>query len=114
MNLRAQRFGPEEFLLKEERKKFCFGNRESQRATSLVDTTQFLNGQKITLGLHAIDAPGSPGVPVLLSVRTLRKLGAIVDMDTSTMCLKNASELWILLNRSSNEHLLLDLTCDWY
>ena len=111
MNLRAQRFGPEEFVVKEERKKFRFGNGESQRATSLVEIPQFLNGQKIALGLHAIDAPG---VPVLLSVRTLRKLGAIIDMDTNMMCLKNVSELWIPLKRSSNEHLLLDLTCDWY
>ena len=109
--LRAKKFGPEDIQVREQRKKFRFGNGESQRATSFVEIPQILDGQQISLGLHAIDAPG---VPVLLSVRTLRKLGAVIDMATNTMHLKNVSDRPIQLKRSSNEHLLLDLTSDWY
>ncbi|CAK9114315.1 Retrovirus-related Pol polyprotein from transposon TNT 1-94 [Durusdinium trenchii] len=111
MALRAKKFGPEDIQVREQRKKFRFGNGESQRATSFVEIPQILDGQQISLGLHAIDAPG---VPVLLSVRTLRKLGAVIDMATNTMHLKNVSDRPIQLKRSSNEHLLLDLTSDWY
>ena len=111
MNLRLIKFGEEEVVVKEETKKFKFGNGGTQRAASFVELPQVIGGTKVALGVHAIDAPG---VPLLLSVRTLRRMGAVIDTERNMMQLRKFSEEWIQLKQSSNEHLLLDMTCDWY
>ena len=98
-------------VVKEETKKFKFGNGGTQRAASFVELPQVIGGTKVALGVHAIDAPG---VPLLLSVRTLRRMGAVIDTERNMMQLRKFSEEWIQLKQSSNEHLLLDMTCDWY
>ncbi|CAK9112566.1 unnamed protein product, partial [Durusdinium trenchii] len=108
MNLRLIKFGEEEVIVKEETKKFKFGNGGTQRAASFVELPQVIGGTKVALGVHAIDAPG---VPLLLSVRTLRRMGAVIDTERNMMQLRKFSEEWIQLKQSSNEHLLLDMTC---
>jgi hypothetical protein len=63
------------------------------------------------LGVHALDAPG---IPLLISVKTLTALKAILDFEHARICFKDAApDVWIPLKRSPNGHLLLDLTQDW-
>ena len=111
MNLRLQNFGHEEIVVHEETKRFKFGNGDTQKATSFIELPQTIDGTTLTLGVHAIDAPG---VPLLLSVRTLRKMGASIDTELNRMQLRRFSDAWIPLKQSANEHLLLDMTRDWY
>ena len=83
MTLRLQHFGHEEIVVHEETKRFKVGNGDTQKATSFIELPQTIDGTTLTLGVHAIDAPG---VPLLLSVRTLRKMGAIIDTESRTAC----------------------------
>ena len=56
----------------------------------------------------------APGVPLLLSVKTLTRLGAVIDFSNAAMCLEGiAPGFWIPLKRGQNGHLLLDMTRDW-
>ena len=111
MGLRVSRFGHEEVVVHEERKKFRFGNGGRQRAESYVELPQRLAGNPIKLGVHTLDAPG---IPLLLSVKTLTTLHAVIDFEKAMICFKAVNDgLWIPLKRSGNGHLLLDLTMDW-
>ena len=112
MSMRMAVFGEESVKVFERQKKFRFGNGETKRAESYVELPQVINGEQIHLGIHALDAPG---VPLLLSVQTLRKLKAVIDFEAGTMCVRKVGEdAWITLKRGSNGHLLLDLTQDWF
>ena len=111
MNLRMRKFGHEPVNVRDEHRRFKFGNGQCQRAASFVEIPQLIDGKTITLGVHALDAAG---VPLLLSVRTLRRMGAVIDTERNCMKLKKFSEKWIPLKQGANEHLLLDLTSDWY
>ena len=112
MSLRQQVYGAEEVTVLEGKKRFRFGNGETQSSTSYVEVPQVVNGQGIRLGIHAIDAPG---VPILLSVKTLKKLEAVIDFKRCCMVMKAFSTTrWIPLKQGANDHLLLDLTRDWY
>lgn len=112
MTLRTRKYGQEEVKVHERQKRFRFGNGESKKAASYVEIPQQVNGQKINLGIHALDAPG---VPLLLSVKTLTKMQAVVDFGKSRMCLCSVSPTcWIPLKKVANGHLLIDLTQDWF
>ena len=112
MNIRTRRYGQEEIRVHERQKKFRFGNGESKKAASYVEIPQQVNGQTINLGIHALDAPG---VPLLISVKTLSKMQAVVDFGKSRMCLCSVSPTcWIPLKKVANGHLLIDLTQDWF
>ena len=41
-------------------------------------------------------------------------MGAIIDTELNRMQLRRFSDAWIPLKQSANEHLLLDMTRDWY
>ncbi len=112
MTLRARKYGVEDFTVHQQRRAFRFGNGEMKKAESYVEIPQTLAGHAVSLGVHALDAPG---VPLLLSVKTLRVLGAVVDFEKDMLCCKRIDEdHWIPLKRASNGHLLLDLTRDWF
>ena len=60
--------------------------------------------------IHALDRGSGP---VLLSVATLKSLGAILDFSDGTMVLRKVSDRRLLtLEESSTGHLLLPLTGD--
>ena len=111
MTLRARRHGPEEFVVRDRQKKFRFGNGTYQSAVSFVEVPQIVNGQRVPLGVHALDAPG---IPLLISVKTLKRMKAIVDFERDQIQFQHiAPGMWIPLSRAPNGHLLLDLTQDW-
>ena len=77
-----------------------------------MELPQVLAGSDVKLGVHTLDAPG---VPFLISVGTLQKLKAVIDVDAGYVCFKAvAADHWIPLVRGPNGHLLLDLTEDWF
>ena len=83
LQLRALHFGAEELVVHQQRKKFKFGNGESQHAASLKELPQVVAGQTIHLAVHTIDAPG---IPLLLSVKTLTGMKAVIDFDQGALC----------------------------
>jgi len=87
---------------------FTFGNGERKRCCSAVDLEVPLDTKMSTLKLHAIE---SGPVPILLSIESLRALGAIIDFERDEMVLTkvNAQRL-IKLERSSTGHQLMPLT----
>ncbi|CAK9111156.1 unnamed protein product, partial [Durusdinium trenchii] len=111
MELRASIHGPEHFVVHAQQKRFRFGNGSIQNAVSFVELPQIVAGKHVKLGVHALDAPG---IPLLLSVKTLTTLRAVIDFDEGLICFKEVDpSVWIKLKRASNGHLLLDLTKDW-
>ena len=92
-------------------KVFRFGNGQTQTSESFVLIPQTLGKHHISLGAFTIDAPG---VPLLLGIRSLDKLGAIVDCSRSVVVLKTVdAALMIPLKKSSTGHLLIDLCDNW-
>ena len=93
-------------------KTFRFGNGSSQVSESYVLLTQKLGGHSVSLGLYTID---STGVPLLIGIRTLEKLGAVVDCSRGALVLKTIDDALIIhLKRSAAGHLLLDMCSpDW-
>ena len=111
MVLRSKRHGHEDVTVHQRQKRFRFGNGTYQQAVSFVEVPQVISGQKVPLGVHALDAPG---IPLLISVKTLTKMQAVIDFELARICFKLvAPDLWIPLKRAPNGHLLLDLTKDW-
>ena len=83
---RRIRFGQEDVQVVDgPQKVFRFGNGQVQSSESFVLIPQTLGKHKIALGAFTIDAPG---VPLLLGIRSLDKLGAIIDCSRSMMVLK--------------------------
>ena len=92
-------------------KLFKFGNGMTQKSESVILLPQRLGDKKLSLGIFTLEAQG---VPVLVGIRTLAKLGALIDTGRSAMVLTaiNAS-LLAPLRKSSSGHLLMDLSHDW-
>ena len=92
-------------------KRFKFGNGEHAYASSYVLLDQMLGERKIQLGMFTLDVEG---VPVLLGMKTLRRLKAIIDFDRCLVVFAAVNPcLAIGLRRSRTGHLLLSLTQDW-
>ena len=90
---------------------FRFGNGQSRTAESYIELPQLLNGKGIRLGIHTLDVPE---VPVLISIQTLRKLGAVINFVGNYVVFEAVnSNIQIPLVQSPSGHLLLDLTQDW-
>ena len=66
-------------------------------------------GCEAQLGIHGMEAPG---VPILLSVKALQKLGAIIDFKRGVAILSEVSDRVIRLERAPSGHYLLDLAGD--
>ena len=93
------------------RRPFRFGNGGVQFSSSYVTIPQKLGNEKVMLGLYTLDAER---VPVLIGIRSLEKLGAIIDVLGHWLVLANiAPHVKIPLAKSKAGHLLVNLTTDW-
>ncbi|CAJ1422725.1 unnamed protein product [Effrenium voratum] len=113
MALRQAKFGPEHFeVLSTNGKSFRFGNGQTQSAASYLLLPQKRNGVDFLLGVYTLDHVGR--VPLLLSVKTLQRLGAVVDIEEAKLYLRViGGDFPIPLQRAESGHLLLDLAADW-
>lgn len=112
MNERRNVFGSEEIGVNvNKRKRFRFGNAEERCSESFLILPQTINGQKTSLGVFTLDVPG---VPILLGIKTMRKLGAVLNVfEPSLIFTKVFPGVRIPLIRGMNGHLLLNLCRDW-
>ena len=70
------------------------------------------NGKSGMLKIHALNKGTGP---VLISVSTLRALGAVIDFENDLLVLRRLDPKKIIqLQRSSTGHQLLDLTADLF
>ena len=112
METRASHFGQERVDIDvKRRKRFKFGNAQEREAENYLLLPQVVNGRPTTLGVYTLDVPS---VPILIGIKSLRRLGAIVDVERPALIFrKNFEGIQIPLLRGSNGHLLLDLCKDW-
>ena len=112
MNKRLQDRGHEMIEIDTSRRKsFRFGNGESKRSVSHVRLPQTVNGEFTALGVYAMDVPE---VPILLGIKTLRRLGAIIDITHETIEFRRLFPgVRVHLCQGRNGHLLLDMCSDW-
>ena len=90
---------------------FSFGNSTENRCLSTAKLKISANGAPGELRIHTLDSGSSP---VLLSIETLRRLGAVIDFEHDLMVLRNLdAERVIKLERGQSGHQLMDLTQDW-
>ena len=86
-------------------KPFRFGN------GGIALVPQQLGENSVMLGMFTLDAEK---VPILIGMRTLDRLGAVIDVSGRSMVLSNvAPDLKIPLGKSKAGHLLVDLRTDW-
>ena len=112
LNKRRQQFGEEQLQVVDRPPKvFRFGNGQTQTSESFVLIPQTLGKHHISLGAFTIDAPG---VPLLLGIRSLDKLGAIIDCNRNVLVLRTIDAVLIVpLRKSHTGHLLIDLCGNW-
>ena len=93
------------------KKRFRFGNAEERAAESYILLPQRVNGCGTNLGVYTLDVPE---VPVLIGIRTMDKLGAVVNVRERYI---EFTEIFpgtrIPLTRAQNGHLLINLCEDW-
>ena len=90
---------------------FKFGNGMTQKSESVILLPQRLGNHRLSLGIYTLEAQG---VPVLVGIRTLTKLGALIDCGRSAMVLTAIdASLLVPLRKSSSGHLVMDLSHDW-
>lgn len=112
VNTRAARFGPEDIGVDPTRtKRFKFGNAEERMAESYILLPQTVNGIPASLGVYTLDVPN---VPLLIGIRTMNKLGAVINVAERTLIFTKVFPGTVIpLLRGQNGHLLLDLCKDW-
>ena len=112
MNQRREIFGAEQVgVMPGRTKRFKFGNAEERSAESFIMLPQKIHGQDTSLGIYTLDVPG---VPILLGIRTMKKLGALIDVSAPSLVFtKVFPGVHIPLTRGKNGHLLLNLCHDW-
>ena len=112
MERRASVFGQEKVGLNcRKKKRFKFGNAQEQESASFILLPQRIQGTSTSLGIYTLDVPG---VPILIGIKTLSRLGALVDVNEPSLIFrKNFPGIRIPLVRGQNGHLLLDLCRDW-
>lgn len=112
LTLRQELYGPEQVTIDTKvTKEFRFGNGQTRAASSFVYLPQVVNGEHTTLGVFAIDVPN---IPVLVGIKTLQRLGAVMDIGGKCLEFQHLFPgCKVPLIRGANGHLLLDLCCDW-
>ena len=91
---------------------FGFGNSTENRCTSTVELGISAGNRAGHLTIHALDQGDSP---ILLSVASLRSLGAIIDFAEDLICFRKIDPGRLLsVERSTTGHQLLPLTEDFY
>ena len=113
METRFKVFGQERIGVDiHKKKRFKFGNAQERAAESYLLLPQMIQGHSTQLGVYTLDVPG---VPILLGIKSLAKLGAIVDVaKPSLIFTKHFPGVEIPLIRGENGHILLDLCKDWF
>ena len=90
---------------------FRFGSGQKKQAASYLHLPQVLNSEQVTLGVFTLDVPQ---VPILVGIKTLKRLGAVIDFSAPSICFKRVSSKVIIpLVESGSGHLMIDLTKDW-
>eukprot|EP00435_Cladocopium_sp_Y103_P060805 s110_g22.t1 len=109
---RFELFGQEDVVIDcSKTKEFKFGNGQTRTAASFVCLPQTIDNQSTTLGIYALDVPN---VPILLGIKTLQKLGAMLDLEHCTLEFRKIFPgKLVQLLKGANGHLLLDLCSDW-
>lgn len=91
---------------------FGFGNSSRNQCLSTAWMRVSAAGKPGELKIHTLDQGEGP---ILLSIETLRSLGAIIDFEHDLAVFRNLDAQRILqLHRSCTGHQLLPLTQDWY
>ena len=114
MQLKAAREGSTGILEVDNmnRPTFGFGNSSRDQCLSTIKLALQANGRPGSLQIHTLDRGTGP---VLLSIDTLRQLGAVIDFTSDYMVLRNIdANRMIPLERSATGHQLLSLTQDLY
>ena len=97
-------------ILPDERPSFKFGDNGKLTCVSTAQIEVPVNGNPGQLQVHLHDRAGQP---VLISVKSLRKLGAIIDFDADTMILKHVAPNKVIpLERAASGHQLFPLVED--
>lgn len=109
---RLQVFGDEHVHIDiHQTKQFRFGNASTQWATSFVHVPQTVGSVNTTLGVYALDVPQ---IPILLGITTMKRLGAVIDVERSALEFRKLFPgVQVQLIEGRNGHLLLDLCQDW-
>eukprot|EP00435_Cladocopium_sp_Y103_P067611 s899_g30.t1 len=95
-----------------ERPIFGFGNSSKNRCASTASLQVPMAGQVGSLKVHALDQGEAP---VLLSVQSLRRLGAVIDYEHDLAVFRNVDPCRVVsLERSTAGHQLMPLTDDVY
>ena len=90
---------------------FSFGNSSEDRCLSTARLGVSVNGVPGELSVHTLDRGQSP---ILLSVETLRRLGAIIDFKADLAVFRELDPKRIVhLTRGRSGHQLMPLTEDW-
>ena len=112
LSLRHEQFGDEDVHIDASiTKSFKFGNGQTRSAASFACLPQVVGSHKTTLGIYALDVPD---IPILLGIKTLRKLGAVIDVENQTLEFRHVFPgLAVGLTQGQNGHLWLDLCSDW-
>ncbi|CAE7406995.1 RE2, partial [Symbiodinium sp. KB8] len=96
----------------ENRPVFGFADSGEARCVSTVDLGLQANGQDGKLRVHALNKGTGP---ILISISTLRTLGAIIDFEQDMMVLRHLDARKVIpLRRSTTGHQLVNLTEDLY
>jgi hypothetical protein len=89
---------------------FGFGNSTEERCVSTLALDLQAGGRQGQLKVHALDRGAGP---VLISVDTLRKLGAVIDFRADVACFRALNDKKLVrLERSVTGHQMLPLTED--
>ena len=76
-----------------DRPSFGFGNSSRDRCASTASLSVPMAGKESVLKVHALDRGEAP---VLLSVHSLRKLGAVIDFEADLAVFRHVSDQHIL------------------
>ena len=91
---------------------FGFGNSSRNQCASTASLRVPLAGQHGTMKVHALDQGEAP---ILLSIHSLRQLGAIIDFEADMAVFRNVDPCRMIpLERSSAGHQVMPLTEDIY
>lgn len=89
---------------------FRFGNNGTQACVSTAHLKMNYGSKLGDLAVHVHEVPNQP---VLISVRTLKKLGAVVDFGTNQVIYRKLCPMSVVgLEEADNGHLLMPLTSD--
>lgn len=109
--LRVEKYGPESIEIdSSQNRRFRFGNGKGQNAENLTKIQQTIGGKEGSLAIHGL---GAQNVSILISIKTLRILGAVIDFRRNVAIFENYSSRPVRLQQASSGHLMVDLTSDW-